>query len=511
MALLAACGEARSLDPSGRELTDAVDTIEVGSGYSRPASPDELPDGFPFGGEVGPEGSGSGNPSDRLSLCDDSGPSGWHASCASPDCGACASVADCGQGEVCEGGVCLPGTLGEESLTIYPERSLQLFLAPSRLPAFWATLQRGGVAVRRYFDVVRDTPTDTKVSFDVYRQLVPASGEPLPEGSGEFTLEERWVGGYADRSLLREALAMDTLAALTNQPVGAGEHRIVRVNGEVYGPMYIYRVADEALLRETGRDSDAQRYLADGSGEVFAAGGSAMVPLPEGRYAEAFREESSSPDDYAPLSSLVEGAIAPDARDQAAVPGSGACRVRAAIDVDAYLDGLAALALLGDGGHARANYRVSLQPRAGAPSRWEVWYDHLALSFGCRWNEADDNGLCGPMDAEENPYVGMMDEGDALAQYPPTDYYSLLTDVVLSDRELEEAFRERICAMLASPYWQTTLPARMSGLGRLLEPAVAPDPRDRVEGAEGYRAAVDELLAFHEARTALLRAQFLCY
>lgn len=507
-----ACGDGRSLDPSGRELSDAADTFAVGSGYSRPATPEELPEGFPFGPDVGPaEADGSGQPDDRLSLCDEVAPGPWTDACGERLCGRCGTDGDCAEGETCSEGACLASAVPEEVITILPERSLQLFGAPARLTNFWASLVRDGVTVRRYFDVVRDTPADTKLSFAVYRQVVPPSGEPLPEGSGDLVIEERWVGGFADRSLLREALAMETMAALTDQPMGRGEHRLVRVNGEVYGPMFIYQAVDEPLLGAAGRDTDAPRYAADGSGEVYALGGGSLVPLPEGRYAEAFKEESSAADDFAPLASFVEGAIAADAAAQEGDPGSGACAVRSSLDVAGYLDGLAALALLGDGGHARSNYRISLQPRPGAPSRWEVWFERFALSFGCRWNDADDNGLCGAMDAGESPYVGMFEEAGSAAQYPPRGYYSLLTEVVLSDRELEESFRERICAMIATPFWQTVLPARIVGLGRLLEPLVAADPRDRVEGLEGYRAEVDALLAYHAARTSLLRSQFLCY
>lgn len=513
-ALLAACGSSASLDLTGREqgAGSGAGSAEVAVGYSRPATPADLPDGFPFAPPVGPdEVGGSGEAPPLRSLCDDGIPAAWEANCDAGLCVGCETDGACGAGLVCLAGACLPATLPEASLTMLTERAAQLFGAPSRLAGFWAGLLRDGVSVRRYFEPRRETATDTKLSFDVYRQQLSETGEALPEGSGELVLDERWVGGYADGSLLREALSQQAVAVLTGQPVGSGEHWLVTVNGAVYGPMFIYREVDDAALEASGRSADALRFMAEGSGEIFGSGGSALVPLPEGRYAEAFVEESSSADDFSPLASLVEGAVAVDAAAQAGGSGAGACAVRRVLDVNGYLDGLAALALLGDGGHARANYRLSLQPSAGSGRRWEVWYDNFGLSFGCLWNEADNNALCGAMDASLTAYSGMF-EGDAsAAAYPVTQYFNLLTDVVLRDPELERAFGARICDMLDSAYWKEALPRQIAGLGALLEPSASVDPRDQVDGADGYRAEVDSLLAYHADRTRLLRSQFLCF
>lgn len=365
--------------------------------------------------------------------------------------------------------------------------------------------------MRAFFEPLRERSTDTKLSFEVYRQLLSATGEVLPEGSGELVLDEHWIGGYADGSLLREALSQQAMAVLTGQPLGGGEHRLVTVNGEAYGPMFILRAPDDAALRAAGRSPEALRFAPEGSGEIFASGGGALVPLPEGRYAEAFVEESPSADDFAPLASLVEGAVAADASAQAGGSGAGACAVRRVLDVNGYLDGLAALALIGDGGHARGNYRLSLQESAGSGRRWEVWYDNFALSFGCVWNETEEDGLCGAMDAATSAYTGMFEGEVSGAAYPVTQYFNLLTDVVLRDPELERAFRARICDMLDSAYWKEALPRQIAGLGALLEPSVSLDPRDRVDGADGYRAEIAAIQAYYAERTGLLRSQFLCY
>ena len=513
-ALLAACGGSASLDLTGREQAagSGAGSAEVAAGYSRPATPADLPDGFPFAPPVGPdEVGGSGDAPPLRSLCDDGIPAAWEANCDAALCERCASDSACGAGQVCRSGACLPATLPEAALTILPERATQLFGAPSRLAGFWAGMVRDGASTRRYFEPRRETATDTKLSFDVYRQLPSAAGEVLPDGSGEVVLDERWVGGFADGSLLREALSQQAMAVLTDQPVGSGEHHLVTVNGTVYGPMFIYREVDDAALERAGRSAEALRFVAEGSGEIFASGGGSLVPLPEGRYAEAFVEESSSSDDFAPLASLVEGAVAVDAAAQAGGPGAGACAVRRVLDVNRYLDGLAALALLGDGGHARGNYRLSLQASVGGGRRWEVWYDNFGLSFGCIWNEAENNALCGPMDAATSAYTGMF-EGDASgATYPVTQYFNLLTDVVLRDPELERAFRARICGMLDSAYWSEALPRQIAGLGELLAPSASLDPRDRVDGADGYRKEVAAVQAYYAERTRLLRSQFLCF
>ena len=513
-ALLAACGSSASLDLTGLEqgAGSGAGSAEVAVGYSRPATPADLPDGFPFAPPVGPDDvGGSGEAPPLRSLCDDGIPTAWERTCDEALCERCASDGACGAGLVCRSGACLPATLPEAALTMLPERATQLFGAPSRLVGFWASLVRDGASVRRYFDPRRETASDTKLSFDVYRQPLSATGEVLPEGSGEFVLEERWVGGFADGSLLREALSQQAMAVLTDQPVGTGEHMLVTVNGAVYGPMFIYREVDDEALEASGRSADALRFVAEGSGEIFGSGGGALVPLPEGRYAEAFVEESSSADDFAPLASLVEGAVAVDAAAQAGGSGAGACAVRRVLEVNRYLDGLAALVLLGDGGHARGNYRLSLQTSAGSGRRWEVWYDNFGLSFGCLWNELENNALCGEMDASLTAYSGLFEGDPREASYPVTQYFNLLTDVVLRDPELERAFGARICGMLDSAYWSEALPRQIAGLGDLLEPAASVDPRDRLEGAEGYRAEVDALLAYHADRTRLLRSQFLCF
>jgi hypothetical protein len=115
------------------------------------------------------------------------------------------------------------------------------------------------------------------------------------------------------------------------------------------------------------------------------------------------------------------------------------------------------------------------------------------------------------MDASLTAYSGLFEGDPREASYPVTQYFNLLTDVVLRDPELERAFGARICGMLDSAYWSEALPRQIAGLGDLLEPAASVDPRDRLEGAEGYRAEVDALLAYHADRTRLLRSQFLCF
>lgn len=511
-ALLAACGGSGALDLTVQEEGVAGSgSSSVAAGYSRPARPADLPDGYPFAPPVGPdEVAGSGEPAAPTAICADGIPSTWEEDCPAELCTRCEGDSSCGAGQVCRSGACLPATLPTERVTLLTERASQLLSAPTRLVSFWAGLTRGGASVRRYFDLRRESATDTKISFDVYRQLPSATGEVLPDGSGELVLDEHWVGGYADGSLLREALSQQAMAVLTGQPTAIGEHRLVTLNGSTYGPMFITRVPDDAVLRAAGRSANALRFVPEGSGEIFASG-SALVPLPGGRYEEAFIEQSSSVDDFAPLASLVEGALAVDAAAQTGGSGAGACAVRRVLDVEGYLDGLAALALLGDGGHARSGYVLSLQPSAGGERRWEVWYEDFALSFGCIWNEVENNALCGAMDAGTSPYTGVFEGDESGASYPATQYFNLLTEVVLRDPELERAFGARICDMLDSAYWKEALPRQIAGLGDLLEPAASVDPRDRLEGVDGYGAEVESLLTYHADRTRLLRSQFLCF
>ena len=496
---VAACGGFDSIDPTGREQVEVgADSPDLASGYSRSATPSELPVGFPFAPPIGPdEVGGSGEAEAPPSLCDDGGVSKWEPRCGAEACGPCSGEA-----------ACLPATLPEERLQIRAELALQLQRAPERLVSFWTNILRNGRSKQVYFEIRRETAMDTKLSFDVYEQLPSATGEVLPAGSGPVVLYERWIGGNADGSLLREALSQQAMAVLTGQPVESGEHRLVKVNGTTYGPMFIVRVLDDATIEAAGRSTDALRYAPGGTGDTFASGGSALVPLPGGLYAEAFSEVSPSADEFTPLAALVESAVAVDAAEQAGGSGAGACAVRRVLDVNGYLDGLAALALLGDAGHARSNYLLSLQPSVDGGRRWEVWYDSFGLSFGCVWNEVENNARCGAMDARTSPYACMY-EGDAgMASYPVTQYFNLLTDVVLRDPELERAFRARICDMLDSAYWKEALPRQIESLGALLGQSAS---SDTANGVEGYRSEVAALTAYHAERTRLLRSQFLCF
>jgi hypothetical protein len=115
------------------------------------------------------------------------------------------------------------------------------------------------------------------------------------------------------------------------------------------------------------------------------------------------------------------------------------------------------------------------------------------------------------MDAGTSPYTGVFEGDESGASYPATQYFNLLTEVVLRDPELERAFGARICDMLDSAYWKEALPRQIAGLGDLLEPAASVDPRDRLEGVDGYGAEVESLLTYHADRTRLLRSQFLCF
>ena len=151
---------------------------------------------------------------------------------------------------------------------------------------------------------------------------------------------------------------------------------------------------------------------------------------------------------------------------------------------------------------------MSLQPSAGGERRWEVWYEDFALSFGCIWNEVENNALCGAMDAGTSPYTGVFEGDESGASYPATQYFNLLTEVVLRDPELERAFGARICDMLDSAYWKEALPRQIESLGALLGQSAS---SDTANGVEGYRSEVAALTAYHAERTRLLRSQFLCF
>ncbi len=419
-------------------------------------------------------------------------------------CGLCALDTDCRPNERCSVGLCLPPTpplwrlhvLPVDLQTIVADPYTEIFV-PCTLDVDDTTYAQG-CRVRLKGGTSRDFPKKSfRIDFD--------GGVPHPGRDRKINLRAE----YNDPSFLRNFLTAESMRRLSVVPTPAVQFVRLYMNDEYYGLMTEVENIDSTFLETQGLSGDGPTYESDPTLPLTQAGAGGLVPLPDpALYPQAYAQKAGPNGDFGPLMDLIERVLWRDWLDEMA-GRAPAARVRATVDVGEYLDYLAVLGLVQEQDHVRKNFYLTRQPTAEGPDLWMVVPWDLDMSFGCLWDEAAQNTICDSTVVDQAFDRGTLLAGEA-AGYPEQYYYNQLIQQVLADGRLRSAFTTRLCADLASPYWQVDLPSLVDTLGTYLRPSVEADLADLNVNPGDFDAALVELRRFIAERTDDLRSAVPC-
>jgi hypothetical protein len=235
---------------------------------------------------------------------------------------------------------------------------------------------------------------------------------------------------------------------------------------------------------------------------------------PDDAYESYYVPETGDPEDTSALVSLIEDALYMDWIDSMVAGETVSRRSSEAIHMDAYRRSLAALALLQSHDHVTNNFHFSLQAQPESAPAWEFYMEDLDLSFGCLWNSSQRSSFC-----EEVSWDGWWFEGvysldqDEAADFElgRTPYWgNLAIHFALMEASSREAYEALLCEFLGSRFWRSRLPGIVRGLAAHIEEDVRTDPQDRYGEIDDWRAAVDDLQHFIEARGDYLEGAVPC-
>jgi spore coat protein H len=441
------------------------------------------------------------------------GACGQDAPCAATEvcladgsCGACAQDAQCAPGRSCVQGVCLEA-LPSWDLEIAPEDWRELYANPYEdLEQPCALVVDGvryvqGCTVRVRGGTSRDYPKKSlRIKFP--------RGAAHPGLSRRINLRSE----YNDPTYLRTWLGYEVFRRLTDLPTPRTRFVRLSLNGEFYGLFQEVEYVGEDFLEARGLDGGRPMYEADPEVEDFRAGVTAMVPLPEpALYAAGWQQKTGPETGLADLRYLIERVLAQDMANLA--PGTWgptrASNLAEHAHLPRVLDYLAVMAVIQNHDHVKKNFHISRQVGPDGRERWEIYPWDLDLSFGCLWDEANQDTLCDELLVGEDPERGVIPDGYA-PLYPFEPYANVLIHVVLRDPALHEHFAQRVCQMLGSSLWSQRLPTYIDAWEQWLAGTVGEDQEDLLEGVQAHRVQVQGLRDFLRGRAAFLRQRYGC-
>lgn len=309
---------------------------------------------------------------------------------------------------------------------------------------------------------------------------------------------------YNDASFLRNYLAHEVFRALTRVPTPRTRFVRLSLNGRYYGLMLEVERIGPDFLEHNGRLRDRALYEADPPLPLFQSGACSIIPLPRSElYAEAYSKKIGPLGDLSDLRALVEDVVARDDEE------GRSSRVIAAVKIESFLDYLMVMGLLQNQDHVRKNYFLSNQPNEGGELQWEFYPWDLDLTFGCLYDDAEENTICDELVFDFPEDRGVLPTG-VRPTYPVEAYFNLLIHIALTDRVLRPGFVCRVCRALEGPFWNERLIDLLEARRGDIRPAVLDDPNDRSPSEAEFSAAVDEIRSFIVRRRDHLREKLRC-
>ncbi|MCP4867430.1 MAG: hypothetical protein GY898_01765 [Proteobacteria bacterium] len=493
--LLWACGPDQEPDPS-----DDDDIYEV-------PDDDDLFD--PVSGEEGwpcPEGPAICNydlgcNGDVCTACTDADQCRGLQGCRDDgSCGACTVDAECASGESCRSGFCMPTDVPEWHLEIAAS-DLELMntdvYARLEVPA---TLRVGdvtyaGPATARFLG--SSTLAFPKKSFRV----------EFPEDADHpgFARKINLRAEYNDGSFLRTYLGYETMRRAAGVPAPRARYVNLTLNGDNYGLMLEVERIGGKFLRKNGRDRDLPMY----EGKETTPWGALMPMDDEAQYREYYSKATGDDADWSDLISLVEDTFWEDHLESEPWGPTTAVRTRELVDTDAYVSYLATLAAIQSQDHITNNYYFSWQEVPGVGFRWEFYPWDMDLTFGCLWNEETNTSPCGDTVSDDWWLNGVV-VPPIVAGQPNECWCNLPAHLVMNDPELGRDYRDRMCSIIGSEWWNERLPDLAAAVAETIATRVEADTADRNETPQEWADRRQEVLNFLVDRKAHLQGELEC-
>ncbi len=413
-------------------------------------------------------------------------------------CGECDDSADCRPDEVCLHRQCMPAALPVWELTVDPEQWGSILDDPEHDTYIPCTLTVGdlvyeGADLRLRGGSTRSYPKQS------LRIRFPEDAEH-PGYSRKINLRAE----YNDPSFLRTFLGFEFFRRSVSLPTPRARYLELYLNGGYHGLMLETERIAGKFLRLRGRDRDRSMYEA-----VDVDDEGALTPNDdEEEYRAIYEKSTGDPADYADLIELIEGTLLADHQDwtESGVPLLQ--RTRGAVHLDSYLTYLALMAVLQSQDHVTNNFYFSGQQAGGGEPRWEFYAADMDLTFGCRWDEANDNSLC-----DEFTYDGWWMNGwipDDVEIGSDPAWGNLLIHLVLQDPLLWPVYQQEVCGILAGESWNEGIPDLIDAVHDTIASAAAADPNDLNDDLEDLDAAQEEVRSFVSLRRAYLAEQLTC-
>jgi len=300
----------------------------------------------------------------------------------------------------------------------------------------------------------------------------------VPSGAYGKTLILR--AEYADKSMLRNWLALRWLHTVTALPTPRSQFVHFRINGRYYGLMHNVERIDEAFLARWGLSTQGSLYEADPPHE-FASPGGNLTPLSPELYATVYQQHAGSAA-YGDLIRLIEQTLQlPQEELEAVIEDEVALRD--------YLSYLAFMAAIQNQDHVRKNYYLYRDP---AQLRgWQIIPWDLDLTMGHLWSEAQDI-LDERIIVDGDVYLGVQDPAHG-------GYYNQLTERVLEFPAYRAEFDERLRELLSTHLTRQGADELTARVLPCIQADLIADPNKRATQEE-YLSRVAEIGAFFEAR-----------
>ena len=469
-----------------------------------PTSPDPGPDPVETGG-VCPDGPlacawGQGCHEGVCGGCTSADECHPYAGCRDDGtCGECDGTADCRADEVCRHGQCMPAALPVWELAVDEDQWEEVLDDPEHDIYIPCTLTVG--------DQVYDEGVELRLRGGSTRSYPKKSLRiRFPEDADHpgYARKINLRAEYNDPSFLRTFLGLELFRRSVSLPTPRARFLRLYLNDEYYGLMLETERIGGKFLRLRGRDRELAMYEA-----VDVDDEGALTPNDsEAEYRSIYEKTTGDESDYSDLIGLIEDTLVADhqAWMDAGVPLLE--NTREAVHLDDYLTYLALMAVLQSQDHVTNNFYLSHQPLGGGAPRWEFYAADMDLTFGCRWDEANDNSLCDEFAVDGWWMNGWIPEETEIGVDPA--WGNLLIHLVLQDPLLWPVYQQQICGILEGEIWNGSIPRLIDAVHETVADAAAADPHDLNEDPGDLEAAQDEVRSFVPLRRAYLAEQLAC-
>lgn len=423
-----------------------------------------------------------------------------YAGCRSDGtCGECADSGECRQDEACRHGQCMPASPPIWELAVDEADWEDVLDHPEEDIYIPCALSVG--------DVVYDEGVELRLRGGSTRSLPKKSLRiRFPEDAEHpgFSRKINLRAEYNDPSFLRTFLGLEAFRRMTPLPTPRVRYLDLYVNGDYYGLMLETERIGGKFLELRGRDRELSMYE---TADVDDEG--ALTPNDsEVEYREIYEKKTGDDADYSDVIGLIEDVLYEDYLEAQDGGVPVASRTVGAIHVEAYLRYLALMAVLQSQDHVTNNFYFSHQWVDTDQPRWEVYPADMDLTFGCRWDEANDNPLC-----DEFAYDGWWMNGwipdDAEVGGEPV-WGNLMIDRALRDPLLWPLYVQNVCELLAGDTWNEVLPGLIDAAGETIAASAAADPNDMSELPAEVEAAQAEVRSFLSLRREYLAGELGC-